>query len=156
MTTRIHQQFEEDLRKAISKDLFTNARTMSDTCIRNFVDDDALNRCRLSTYGQMRRMTNDMATKTEDEEDIERARRKVGNYSPLQNLALGDNVEQIYFETYGESFDGGPTVDRPGAFYTCSCGLKMMMPAMSLPNECPRCRRLTPLGKLVEDGVLRR
>ena len=156
MVTRTVETFREDLRKEISKDLFTDSRLMDNTLIRNFVDDDALNKCRLSTYGQMRRLTNDMVSKTEDEEDIERARRKVGNYSQLQNLSLGDNIEQIYFETYGESFDGSPVVDPPKDSYTCVCGTRMMMPSMALPDECPRCRRLTPLGRLKADGVLRR
>ena len=156
MVTRTVETFREDLRKEIMKDLFTDSRLMNNAMIRNFVDDDALNKCRLSTYGQMRRLTNDMVTKTEDEEDVEKARRMNGNYSQLQNLSLGDNIEQIYFDTYGEGFDGSPVVDPPRDSYTCVCGTKMMMPSMALPDECPRCKRLTPLGKLKADGVLRR
>ena len=59
MVTRTVETFREDLRKEIAKDLFTDSRLMNNAMIRNFVDDDALNKCRLSTYGQMRRLTND-------------------------------------------------------------------------------------------------
>ena len=156
MTNRITQQFEEDLRKQINKDLFTDARLMSTASLLRNVDEDALNKCRLSQYGQMRSLNQRLVTKTEDEEDVERARAKQGNYDQVANIPLYDDVERIYFETYGEGFDGSPVVDPPKDSYTCVCGTKMMMPSMALPDECPRCRRLTPLGRLKADGILRR
>lgn len=156
MTTRITQQFEEDLRREINRDLFTDSRLMSTASLLRNVDEDALNKCRLSQYGQMRALNQRMVTKTEDEEDRERASGRQGNYDPVANLPLYEDIEKIYFDTYGEGFDGSPVVDRPGAPYTCPCGMKMLMLAASLPDECPRCRRLTPLGKLIRDGVLRR
>lgn len=156
MTSRQTETFEEDLRKAFRKDLFNDAHILDNRVLCRNVDEDAINKCRLSQYGQMRYETQRFVTKTGDQDDVEKVRDKEGNYDDVKNLALCENVEQIYFETYGEGFDGGPVVDRPGAPYTCPCGLKMMMPAISLPLECPKCRRLTPLGRLVEDGVLRR
>lgn len=156
MTNRITQQFEEDLRKQINRDLFTDARLMSTASLLRNVDEDALNKCRLSQYGQMRSLNQRLVTKTEDEEDVEKARAKQGNYDQVANIPLYDDVERIYFETYGEGFDGSPVVDPPGASYTCPCGMKYLMLASSLPEECSRCHRLTPLGKLIRDGVLRR
>lgn len=157
MTSRITQAFEEDLRREINRDLFTDARLMSDAALMRNVDEDALNKCRLSMFGQMRSLNKRVAERSGEQDDVERARdRSGGNYDPVQSVPIYDDIERIYFETYGEGFDGKPVVDRPGASYTCPCGLRMMMVASSLPDECPRCRRLTPLGRLVADGVLRR
>lgn len=156
MTSRITQAFEEDLRRQFSRDLFTDARLLDNKTLLRNVDEDAINRCRLSTYGQMRSLNRRMVEGTEDELDVERERGRTGSYDQVLNVPIYDDVERIYFETYGEGFDGSPVVDRPGAPYTCPCGTKMMMVALSLPEQCPKCRRLTPLGRLVADGVLRR
>lgn len=157
MSNRYAESFEEALRKSISNDLFTDARVMSDTSLMRCVDEDALNKCRLSMYGQMRSLNQRMVTKTGDEEDIQKARAKRGDYKAFAaEVPLEDDVERIYFEYYGENFSGGPIVDRPGTSYICPCGLKMMMVASALPDECPKCHRLTPVGKLIRDGVMRR
>lgn len=156
MTSRVTQAFEEDLRRQINRDLFTDARLMSDAALMRNVDEDALNRCRLKTFGQMRSLNKRMVERNGDDEDVEKARGRTGEYDPVLNVPIYDDIERIYFETYGEGFNGKPVVDRPGASYTCPCGIKMMMPASSLPDRCPRCKRLTPLGRLIEDGVLRR
>ena len=73
-----------------------------------------------------------------------------------RSFALDQSLEEIYFNYYGEGFDGGPVIDRPGASYVCPCGLKMMMEPKLLPPQCPTCGRLTPIGKLQRDGVLKR
>lgn len=157
MTNRYAESFEEALRKNISRDLFTDSRIMSDAALLRNVDEDALNKCRLSTYGQMRSLNQRLITRTGDEEDVQKARAKRGDYKAFAaEMPLEDDVERLYFEYYGENFSGGPVVDRPGAPYICPCGLKMMMVASALPEECPRCHRLTPVGKLIRDGVLRR
>lgn len=156
MTNRYVESFEEDLRRSINRDLFTDSRVMSTASLLRNVDEDALNKCRLSQYGQMRSLNQRYVTKTGDEDDVEKERGKQGLYDPVLNVPLHDSIERIYFETYGEGFDGSPVVSRLGEPYICPCGVKMIMEASAFPDECPKCHRLTPLGKLIRDGVLRR
>ena len=89
---------------------------------------------------------------------MERARDTQNGYDvDARSFALEDSIEKIYFDYYGEGFDGGPVMDTPyKGNYTCPCGLKMLMGAKMLPDECPKCHRLTPMGRLKKDGVIRR
>lgn len=149
---------EETLRLSYKEDLFSDARLLDSPLLLRNVDEDAINRCRLSIYGQMSDRVKRESIRNGDTEFMEKCRASKGDYSlDAREFALEDSVERIYFEHYGHGYNGSPVVDRPGAPYACPCGrVKMAMNAKTFPQQCPACGRLTPLGELVRDGVLRR
>ena len=124
--------------------------------LRN-VDEDAINKCRLPQYGQMRGLVRNHSLKSGDYEQMEKNRASKGDYRlDAREYALEDSVEKIYFDFYGHGYNDSPVIDRPGAPYVCPCGLKMSMNAKTFPEECPSCHRLTPVGEPIRDGVMRR
>lgn len=148
---------EETVRQAYKDDLFTDARIMDSPILLRNVDEDAINKCRLSQYGQMRDLVKRQSIKSGDYEQMERNRATKGDYGlDAREYALEDSVEKIYFDFYGHGYNDSPVIDRPGAPYVCPCGLKMAMNAKTFPEECPSCHRLTPVGELIRDGVMRR
>lgn len=160
---REHERFRENLRKNYSNDLFSNARLLSNSNIARNVDAEAVNKCRLSMFGQMSSMTNKMANRSEDYEQMEKARSKSVDASKLEDkldpreFGLDQYVEQIYFNYYGHGYDGGPVCDRPNAPWICpGCGLKVMMSMKLMRTNCPICKHITPIGELKRDGVIKR
>ena len=158
MVTRGHEEFRESFRKDLLKDIYTNARNVDSAILARNVDFEAVNKARLTMYGNQRRAVAKMVNSTEDANDMEKYREKVGGRygADAVDFALEEEVEAIYFNYYGEGFDGGPVMDWPGKGYKCPCGIRFMMVAKSFPEECPKCRRLTPRGKLIRDGVMHR
>lgn len=158
MVTAIQEHARQALYKDIKKDLFTNARVMHTHQIGRVIDHDVLTKCRLSLYGQQSDAIKRMTHKTGDYDDMEKVRSTYDDYhiNPA-SFELEDNLCVIYFNTYGESFEGTDIIDRPEDGYTCGgCHIKMQMSLKLLPDYCPRCGRITPLGRLKKDKVLRR
>lgn len=148
---------EEEIRKAFKEDLFLDARLLDNTLMLRNVDEDAINKCRLSLYGQQSDLVKRQSLKNGDYEQMEKNRASKGDYTlDAREYALEDSVEKIYFDFYGHGYNDSPVIDRPGAPYVCPCGLKMAMNAKTFPEECPCCRRLTPVGELIRDGVMHR
>ena len=52
---RTVEEYEEVVRKSFNNDLYTNCRLIKNDVIARNVDVDAVNRCRLSQYGQLHR-----------------------------------------------------------------------------------------------------
>ena len=153
--SRSREEFREQLRKSID---FTDMRLMSTAALARNVDAEAVNKCRLSLYGKQSEMIRRMTTRSEDYEQMERARASKGDYSlDAREFALEDNVAQIYFNYYGHNFYGGRVVDSPDKGWTCPhCGLKHMMSLKTLPPYCDRCHYISPIGEMIRDGVMRR
>lgn len=147
----------EEVRKQFQKDLFQDCIQLDSPLLLRNVDEDAINKCRLSLYGQQESLVKRHSVKTGDYEFMEKNRATKGDYKlDAREFALEDSVEKIYFDFYGHGYNDSPVIDRPGAPYVCPCGLKMMMLAKTFPEECPKCHRLTPMGELIRDGVMRR
>lgn len=148
---------EETVRQAFRDDLFTDALTLDTPLMMRNVDEDAINKCRLSIYGQQSDLVKRHSIKTGDYDQMEKNRASKGDYRlDAREYALEDSVEKIYFDYYGHGYNDSPVIDRPGAPYVCPCGLKMAMNAKTFPEECPCCHRLTPVGELIRDGVMHR
>ena len=162
MTNRSQDQFREALRKNITQDLFTDSRLMDTKLLLHVVDEEAVEKCRLSTYGQMRKMTNHMINRTDDYQEMEKARdtridvSKLDNKIDYRQVGLEQNLEEIYFNYYGHGANDSPVPDRPGAPYKCECGTKFMTGWKTMPLICPKCHRITPTGELHRDGVLKK
>lgn len=155
---RILEANREELRKDFLSDLHICCNVMGNDVLARNVDEDAVNKCRLSQYGKIQGDVKRMVNSTEDALDMQKARdtQHWAGAVDARSFDLDQNVEKIYFDYYGENFQGGPVMDRPGMPYRCPCGLKMLMDARTLPLECPTCHRLTPVGKLQRDGVIKR
>ncbi len=163
MVTREQDEFRENLRHSFEDNLFTRARLMNSDTLLHVVDEDALTKCRLSTYGQMRGLNKHMIHRTEDYADMEKARdargvsaSKLENRIDCREIGLDQNLEEIYFNYYGHGSNDSPVPDRPGGSYKCECGTRFMMGWKGMPTECPRCHRLTPVGEMKRDGILKR
>lgn len=157
-TKRYAETHVEDVRRCFAEDLFTDARLLDSSIMLRNVDEDAINKCRLSIYGQESSLVKRHSIKTEDYEQMEKARATKGDYKlDAREYALEDSVEKIYFDFYGHGYNDSPVIDRPGAPYVCPCGrVKLGMNAKTFPERCPCCGRLTPVGELIRDGVMRR
>lgn len=160
---REHERFRENLRKSYSQNLFTDARLLSNSTIARNVDAEAVNKCRLSTFAQMSGLTKHMIHRTEEYQDMEKARDKSVLASKLDDKldprewGLDQYVEEVYFNYYGHGYDGGPVCDKPNAPWICpGCGLKVMMSMKFMRTNCPICKHITPIGELKRDGVLKR
>lgn len=154
---RVFQNFQEGLTKYVEKDIWTQARILDTPLITSRVDAEAVNKARLSFYSQHHNKVQRYTTKTEDAMEMQKTR-DTQNWAgavDARSFALDESVEKIYFDYYGEGFDGSPVISRPNAPYICPCGTKYLMGAKALPPECHRCRRLTPIGKLQRDGVIK-
>jgi len=157
--SRRNEQFREDLRKSIMGTLMQDERVMSDAYLGRVVDASAIEKCRLSRYGQQSGLVRHMTNRTEDANDMQKARdrgdRPTGKGYDARDFDLDDNVALIFYNAYGEGFHGEPYPSKDNG-YTCICGLKMMMSLKMMPERCPRCGRETPLGQLYKDRILKR
>ena len=158
MVSRSNEAFRQALEKDIRRRLFTDARVMHTGTIGRMVDAEAINKCRLSLYGQQSEKIKKMTHRSGDYDDMEKVRSTYGDYriNPAF-FDLEDNLCVLYFNTYGENFYGGEIIDRPEDGYRClGCGLHMNMSIKLLPDYCPRCKHITPMGRMKKDKVLRR
>ena len=101
---RRHEDFREALRKDFMKDLWNDERVMSDSALTRVVDADAICKCRLSRYGQQSSAVAKMMYKTEDYNDMQKARDATFNRNDKHILArdfdLDQNVAALYFNAY--------------------------------------------------------
>jgi len=122
------------------------------------VDKDALTKCRVKEFGAWNRRAKILQA-SESGDKFEKYRNHYGSGYHIAEFALGDSLEALYWEKYGEGFDGLPVPPRLGEPYTCTnirCRHHYAMPISALPLECSVCGRETPLGKLVLDGFYKR
>lgn len=154
-----NEQFREDLLKSFQKDLWNDERVMHDNVLGRMVDNDAICKCRLSRYGQMSKAIQKFTQKTDDYNDMQKAKdswKAADKGYDARDFDLEQNVAVIYFEYFGEGFSGEPYPSKDD-HYTCrTCGLKMQMSLKMLPDRCPKCGRETPLGELYKEKVLKR
>lgn len=158
MVKRSYEHMRQSLSEALRDDLYHNARVMHTPMLARLVDHEVINKCRLSLYGQQSAAIKRFTKKTGDAEDMEALRNRYNDYKIRpSSFELEDNICVIYFNAYGESFEGTDIIDKPEDGYTCGgCHIKMQMSLKLLPDVCPRCGRITPLGRLKKDGILRR
>lgn len=155
---RKNEEFRENLIKSLTTDLWNDERVMNDQLLGRMVDAEAITKCRLSRYGYQSKAIAKFANKTEDANDMEKARdsnRPTGKGYDARDFALDENVAEIFFRAYNEGFNGEPFPSKDSN-YTCRCGLKFAMGAKHMPERCPRCGKETPLGQLYKDKILKR
>lgn len=156
---RRHEDFREAMRKSLTEEMWRDERTMTDATLARMVDSDAIERCRLSRYGQQSKAIAKLTQRTEDYNEMQKARdmgRPAGVRVDARDFDLDQNLAVIYYDAFGEGFYGEPFPSKDD-HYTCKgCGVKMMMSIKLLPEHCPKCGRETPLGELIKEGVLRR
>lgn len=149
------EQFREDLRKSIT---FDDMRLMNVNSLSRCADEDAVNKMRLSLYGQQSKKIAKMTQRSEDYYEMEKARATKGDYKmDVREFALEDDVAVMYFNWFGHNFEGGEIVDDAGKPWECpGCHLKYGMSLKALPDHCMRCGWTTPLGELKADGAFDR
>ncbi len=153
--------FQQDLDKAVKRDLYTNARIIEPRMLLRSVDQEAINRSRMG------RMFKESASivrrdKNGDEEDWREKQRartdiKRGHHILEMSLAEMHYLPVVYYNTYGVGHNGSACVDEDGQGWDCPhCRTHFQTTLATLPLYCPRCGETTPMGRMVEDGVLKR
>ena len=156
------EQFRENLRQSFLSDLHQNARLMDTELLLHVVDQDVVEKSLIKQYGVLDSSTKHLIHRTEDYAQMERARdtrvdtSKLENHADFRQIGLDQSLEKIYFDHYGHGSNDSPVPDPPNRTYKCACGQRYMMPWRTLPLECTRCHRLTPMGEMQRDGVLKR
>ena len=156
--SRDRDDFRENLGRSIRQDLFTQARLLDSDLLLHYVDAEVLNKCRVRTFKQQSQKIDHMTRRTDDANDMEKYRATKGDYGlDAREFALSDSVEKIYFDYYGEGFNGSPVIDKPGTQWVCpDCGMRYAMSLKTMKTECRICHHITPLGMLMRDGVMHR
>lgn len=153
--TRMEEEFEELLRHDFSDEdmLIQSARMLQD-----WSDPERANKVRQDVYNQKRRSIERMTRRSGTADLMEKLRATKGDYSvDAREFALSDNIAEMYFNFYGENFEGGEVMDNSDEPYVCPwCKLKYGMSLKNMPDNCLRCRALTPLGRLKKDGAFNR
>lgn len=155
MTTRLEEEFEELLRHDFSDE---DMRIQSTRMLQDWSDPERANRVRQDIYDQKRRSIERMTSRSGTADLMEKLRATKGDYAmDAREFALSDNVAEMYFNFYGENFEGGEVMDNSDEPYVCPwCKLKYGMSLKNMPDNCLRCRALTPLGRLKKDGAFNR
>lgn len=153
--TRCDEEFEELLRHDFDE---TDLRIQSARMLQDWADAEAANRLRQDIYNQKRRSVERMISRSGTGDLMEKLRATKGDYRmDAREFALSDNVAEMYFNFYGENFEGGEVMDNSDDGYTCPwCHLKYGMSLKAMPDNCYRCRAITPLGRLKKDGAFNR
>jgi hypothetical protein len=151
--------FRQDLDQTVRRDLFTNARIIDSPMLLRSVDQEAVNKARMGRMfkesGQIRRM--DKNDVEEEWREKQRARRDVDQHAFEFSLAEMNSLPILYYNTYGKGHNGSPCVDEDGLGWDCPhCRVHFQTTLASMPMYCPRCGETTPMGQMIEDGVLRR
>lgn len=162
-TKRMAEYIGEEIRKDMSKKSLTaRASTLNSVNkIARIVDKEAIKKCRLTQlknweYGIQHKFNKtDQYIKYEKDRDNAHRHGRTGAFH-IGDLPVGVTVEKMYYDAYGEGFDGTDIPARLGEHYECwHCHRKFMMAPAQLPLKCG-CGTETPLGRLVADGWLRR
>lgn len=156
--SRYSDEFHELLRKDVSYD---DMRIFDARSLARIADAEAVNKLRMSIYKQQSQAVYNMTLKSGTQDDMEkckdRGKRVCGAGPDERDFAIEDNIAAMYFNHYGENFEGGPIVDNPEDGWTCpGCHVKYWMSLKGLPDRCERCGWLSPLGRMKKDGVFRR
>ena len=155
MVTRSTEEFRELMHHSFTPE---DLRLMPASMLQRWVDPEVANRLRLDIYRQERRGVERMASKSEQGAQMEKFSATKGDYDMCaREFALGDNLAEMYFQFYGENFEGGDIVDNVNDGWTCpGCKLKYGMSLKMLPDRCQRCGWQTPLGRMKKDGAFNR
>lgn len=155
MTTRMEEEFEELLRHDFSDD---DMRIQSARMLQDWSDPERANKVRQDIYNQKRRSIERMTIRSGTADLMEKLRATKGDYrADAREFALSDNIAEMYFNFFGENFEGGDVMDNSDEPYTCPwCKLKYGMSLKNMPDNCLRCGSLTPLGRLRKEGAFNR
>ncbi len=157
MVSRIIENYREGIRKNSLLQMPDYARCQDTALLVRWVDAEALNKARYDLARRNRRATAREMARTGDADDMEKYRASKGDYKlDSREFTLDDQFEQMYFDFYGEGYNGEPAMNRVGEPYRCPCGVSMEMSMKTAPPYCPVCHRATPIGRMMEDGYLHR
>lgn len=157
MVSRIIENYREGIRKNTLLQMPDYARCQDTALLVRWVDAEALNKARYDLARRNRRATAREMARTGDADDMEKYRASKGDYKlDSREFTLDDQFEQMYFDFYGEGYNGEPAMNRVGEPYKCPCGVSMEMNMKTAPPYCPVCHRATPIGRMMEDGYLHR
>lgn len=157
MVSRIIENYREGIRKNSLLQMPDYARCQDTALLVRWVDAEALNKARYDLARRNRRATAREMARTGDADDMEKYRASKGDYKlDSREFTLDDQFEQMYFDFYGEGYNGEPAMNRVGEPYRCPCGVSMEMSMKTAPPYCPVCHRATPIGRMIEDGYLHR
>lgn len=157
MVSRIIENYREGIRKNSLLQMPDYARCQDTALLVRWVDAEALNKARYDLARRNRRATAREMARTGDADDMEKYRASKGDYKlDSREFTLDDQFEQMYFDFYGEGYNGEPAMNRIGEPYRCPCGVSMEMSMKTAPPYCPVCHRATPIGRMMEDGYLHR
>lgn len=157
MVSRIIENYREGIRKNSLLQMSDYARCQDTALLVRWVDAEALNKARYDLARRNRRATAREMARSGDADDMEKYRASKGDYKlDSREFTLDDQFEQMYFDFYGEGYNGEPAMNRIGEPYRCPCGVSMEMSMKTAPPYCPVCHRATPIGRMMEDGYLHR
>jgi len=160
---RERESFSANIARSLEDDQFYNklyrqARLLDTPLLLRHVDEDVLNKSRLDIHRRESNAIRTLTRRSGDAEMMERNRDRVKGYSKGANaFDLSESVEKLYFDKYGEGFNGSPVLDKPGTKWVCpDCGMGYNTSSKLLGDECRICGHVTPIGRLRRDGHLRR
>jgi len=157
MSTWLQDQFRDDLRKSITYD---DMRLLDTKTLARVADADAVAKCRVRMFRNQSRAIERYVNSSGDDDIMQKTRdswKAAGTGVDCRDLALSDNIALIYFNHYGENFEGGEIPDNADMGWECPCcHVKYQINLSTLPDNCLRCGWETPMGRLRRDGVLRR
>lgn len=157
MVSRYVDNYREGIRKHSLTNLGDYASCQDTALLVRWVDAEAVNKARYAQAHRMQRATARITSRTGDADDMEKYRATEGRYKlDSRAFTLDDSFEQMYFDHYGEGYNGEPAMNRLGEPYKCPCGVSMEMSMKTAPPYCPVCHRPTPIGRMMEDGFLHR
>lgn len=158
MVSRVIENYREGIRKYALSQLPDYVSCQDTALLVRWVDEDVLNKARFAYAHRNQRATARAMARSGDADDMEKYREMKGGRFSLDSaeFTLDDSFEKMYFDHYGEGYNGEPAMNRPGEAYKCPCGVSMEMGMKTAPPYCPVCHRPTPIGRMMEDNFLHR
>lgn len=152
--SRQSEEVREEIRAEVGKELSKHTRISPAHKLARHVDEGILTK---AIENQYRGYTNNiLRTVTTDDEQVEKNRGRYGSGFHRAEIPLEIPLAKIYFDAYGEGFDGADTPNGVNEKYKCPfCGTKFEMSPKNMPEFCP-CGHITPLGRLIKDGFYKR
>ena len=73
-------------------------------------------------------------------------------------FSIGDmnRLPVLYYNTYGVGHNGSPCIDNDDSWTCPHCHRTFNTTLATLPDYCQVCGETTPMGRMIEDGILRR
>lgn len=159
-TRRYSEDFRQALDTEVRRNLFTNARTLDTKMLLRSVDAEEVNKARLGRMfreaGMITRMNkNDVE---EDWRQRQLGRRDLKYGTNAFEFSLGDmnRLPVLYYNTYGVGHNGSPCIDNDDSWTCPHCHRTFNTTLATLPDYCQVCGETTPMGRMIEDGILRR